>query len=1443
MPFWGITGIPRHSLYSYKLRELKVSLISSIKSFKAGSEFSLDRDVDLDSVHEVVEYRRGFRPHEGNNVAVPLEMIYLALMFLDKAIANSLTQKNRDCIEVVLTLGKEALDCLSSSMKSSSTFNWDFRGEMAFANLSVTGREAMHQSLLECFSTVLRIARNIESTDGIVSRSSISEFVKKYFAVLELMHDVLDNERKLFVKYISMGMVRASLDTIAESSEFQFKEELNSFLALAFFNESLLEELYRVSLKVTSGTLLREKDKDGAKRHNPYHSFFAELHEYALERDTKVAMAVGWLFACLLAGSLKRAEIQRSDRGVAHDKRKVLRSIKLCHAFILQAAPSDETSLSRNEILSQLQESSSILTQYDPGHDFLAMFEALWADTKTRLTRQVLSEADFACEIRCTTELLRVHHRLLLDDEEREHDCLVGLTRMCRLIYYCENEVKSDDLYVAQEALVLLLMELFHSLGKLEVLSSHLCRAAAGVPREKVDLTLSAPPVQSLLSRSFAELSEVQVVNMWKVLEAEADIISHLEDCKRLSAFNCLSWVAHASINVIISQPLSKRVNAKRIAVPTTALFALLEISIDDMKSKEESSSNRGRALATLLLRVASSQVSQLSSAEMASSLTEWRPFFELVSNKLVRPSLDMSRNKNGTDVAGLSTRAVTRTKDDDFLSYLLLFSAVNYVFITQLQSEHEAFPVDAAKMVLQVVELYLESERATGDRPLLLLQHADLVEHAAQSKVKAVVMDALLSECKVLESLFLRDDGDFQQWACMRDNCVVAEVLSQAYASSLARVGQLVKGKMAISAEKQVWALRLMKFCRHYARLDRLYPLKEGQEEILIEIVFAGVERVCGSNSKRSQSTKKKSLKEIASIVDIAASLLVWSVQGTGILPRALLRGWAWKEKANSLLLCACHEDLPSIAPLLNMLMSKRLEDKSRNTEEGSAEALVEDVEDLCKALIVPSPETTHDYTTRIKSIGVLRHCLSRINWTRLYQAKKKIAMLIDKHVDAQVYEPIATFLSTKAGCPLSIEQVKTTKYYTQVVLLRSSVGIPANLCKNLEGLLRHIVSCGLNHVTAEALTVVLGVVGDVLEAHREAGMVMASQSSAEIIFEAIMRLLQQIHTRPVALRVGLVRVLSELHQLRRDPELSRACLERMKTYRCCSSDAIDVSRAMLTVCILEKGFMDTQVVSSARALLLDASSKIHGVALAPRIISDVTSFAAMDNPTDLLLSAKEEEVAFFHCIMGRNTNARKRRQPGDDLPTLVTGEGESTEVRSELVTRVIFTYVVMTSQLNILSAQSSECESEMAMKTVEHCLTMLQEISLHLSSALEYCFPVLSLGIARTLHYVLQAGEVMDTRESRALAIIRRILLNIANMRNLKRYFAGAAATIIEVLAASGRRRGLDGILSGVFALADGCGGFRRKTPIAPLLSPTGKALLAELTETYFTTIKYTG
>ena len=73
---------------------------------------------------------------------------------------------------------------------------------------------------------------------------------------------------------------------------------------------------------------------------------------------------------------------------------EVLRSIKLCHAFILQAAPSDETSLSRNEILSQLQESSSILTQYDPGHDFLAMFEALWADTKTRLIRQVLSEAD-----------------------------------------------------------------------------------------------------------------------------------------------------------------------------------------------------------------------------------------------------------------------------------------------------------------------------------------------------------------------------------------------------------------------------------------------------------------------------------------------------------------------------------------------------------------------------------------------------------------------------------------------------------------------------------------------------------------------------------------------------------------------------------------------------------------------------------------------------------------------------------------------------------------------------------------------------------------------------------------------------------------------------------------------------------------------------------------
>ena len=96
------------------------------------------------------------------------------------------------------------------------------------------------------------------------------------------------------------------------------------------------------------------------------------------------------------------------------------------------------------------------------------------------------------------------------------------------------------------------------------------------------------------------------------------------------------------------------------------------------------------------------------------------------------------------------------------------------------------------------------------------------------------------------------------------------------------------------------------------------------------------------------------------------------------------------------------------------------------------------------------------------------------------------------------------------------------------------------------------------------------------------------------------------------------------------------------------------------------------------------------------------------------------------------------------------------------------------------------------------------------------------------------------MGARESRALALMRRILLTIASMRNLKRYFAGAAATIIEVLAAaSGRRRGLDGLLSGVFALADGCGGFGRKSPIAPLLSPAGKALFAELTERYYTTI----
>ena len=83
------------------------------------------------------------------------------------------------------------------------------------------------------------------------------------------------------------------------------------------------------------------------------------------------------------------------------------------------------SNLCRNEILVQLQESSSVLTQYDPGHDFLAMYEALWTDTKARLARPVLSEADIACDIRCITHLLRVHHRLLLDDEEKEHSRLI----------------------------------------------------------------------------------------------------------------------------------------------------------------------------------------------------------------------------------------------------------------------------------------------------------------------------------------------------------------------------------------------------------------------------------------------------------------------------------------------------------------------------------------------------------------------------------------------------------------------------------------------------------------------------------------------------------------------------------------------------------------------------------------------------------------------------------------------------------------------------------------------------------------------------------------------------------------------------------------------------------------------------------------------------------
>ena len=89
------------------------------------------------------------------------------------------------------------------------------------------------------------------------------------------------------------------------------------------------------------------------------------------------------------------------------------------------------------------------------------------------------------------------------------------------------------------------------------------------------------------------------------------------------------------------------------------------------------------------------------------------------------------------------------------------------------------------------------------------------------------------------------------------------------------------------------------------------------------------------------------------------------------------------------------------------------------------------------------------------------------------------------------------------------------------------------------------------------------------------------------------------------------------------------------------------------------------------------------------------------MDNPTDLLLSARRRG-GIFPLYNGQEYKCEKKTSAGDDLPTLVTGEGESTEVRSELVTRVIFILRMMTSQLNILSAQSSECESEMAMKTV---------------------------------------------------------------------------------------------------------------------------------------------
>ena len=181
--------------------------------------------------------------------------------------------------------------------------------------------------------------------------------------------------------------------------------------------------------------------------------------------------AFGRVFEELLNACLRKSKAA-ADKHSTYDKKSIQMVVKVCAAFLLQAGVDQRQGIFRNEVLRLVSDVSSTLLTYDASGDLLELYSTLWHDTKARLPKALeWSSGELSVEIDCLRNILVVHHRLVLEgEEELDSMCAVALA----------GDGHDSELVSAQVELVLLLLDLYHRLGRLSEVLVSICRVSRG---------------------------------------------------------------------------------------------------------------------------------------------------------------------------------------------------------------------------------------------------------------------------------------------------------------------------------------------------------------------------------------------------------------------------------------------------------------------------------------------------------------------------------------------------------------------------------------------------------------------------------------------------------------------------------------------------------------------------------------------------------------------------------------------------------------------------------------------------------------------------------------------------------------------------------------------------------------------------------------------------